>query len=262
MATAAFVSFRESLDTDDVVRWPAASFGAVNDTHGPHAGKRLNQTRMLSIVKANQAYGAEIENVAECASFKSIVQKKGMYLNDVGYRIWPGNYGKFLRQLNATATSVGRWRVGPRDQGYGRFARALEQETGSAAITLSLEPGFAAAHRDASGLLNVSLRVVYLDSPDSRDSLDSRGKEQGNGRWVMSYPAADGKRGTAMSVTRTGSGRWKVAQANVLMAPTDVAVAASAACDFELRSLDVKDEVFSLVEVLVHPALKLADSSG
>jgi hypothetical protein len=56
-----------------------------------------------------------------------------------------------------------------------------------------------------------------------------------------------------MSVTRTGSGRWKVAQANVLMAPTDVAVAASAACDFELRSLDVQDEVFSLVEALAHP---------
>jgi hypothetical protein len=107
-----------------------------------------------------------------------------MYLNDVGYRIWPGNYGKFMVQLNASASSVGRWRVGPRDQGYGRFARALEQRSGRTSIRVSLEPGFAAAHRaptastsaEGGGSLNVTVRVVYLD--------------EGRGRWQASlFPA-------------------------------------------------------------------------
>jgi hypothetical protein len=162
MATAAFLSFRDALDTDDTARWPVEVFGAVNDTHG-HTG-RLNQTRMLRIAAEMRAYGARIENVAECAALKSIVQKKGEYLNDVGYRIWPGNYAKFMRQHDAAATSVGRWRVGPKDQGYGRFARALEQRTGRTAMRLSLAPHFASAHRDVTtGLLNVTLRVVYFD---------------------------------------------------------------------------------------------------
>jgi hypothetical protein len=73
-ARAAFVSFRDSLDTDDVQRWPVERFGAVNDTHGKFAGRRLNTTRMQSIASACKAYGAEIQSVAECSSFKSIVQ--------------------------------------------------------------------------------------------------------------------------------------------------------------------------------------------
>ena len=238
-AKAAFVSFRESLDTDDVMRFPVESYGAVNQTHGRFAGKRLNSTRVLAIAAARKAYGAEIEDIAEATSFKSIVQKKGMFLNDVGYRIWPDNYAKFMAQLNASASSVGRWRVGPRDQGHGRFARALEQESGKVAIRLALAPGFAAAHRadGGAGLLNATLRVAYFDG--------------GRGRWAMTYRAtAEGGRGTAMTVAGQGTGRWAVAQASVLVAPASSA--APGAYDFELRSLDASDECFSLVEVLVN----------
>ena len=69
------------------------------------------------------------------------------------------------------------------------------------------------------------------------------------GRWTLSYPAVDGKRGTAMTVVGVGSGRWKVAQANVQMAPTDQEEGGK--FDFQLRSLSAQNEVFSLLEVLV-----------
>lgn len=194
---------------------------------------------MLRIAEEMHEYGAKVENVAECASLKSIVQKKGMYLNDVGYRIWPSNYAKHMRQHNATATSVGRWRVGPKDQGYGRFARALEQKTGKIAMRLSLTPNFASAHRDVtSGALNVTLRVVYFDV--------------GDGRWTLSYRGTSGARGTAMTVSNGDTGRWKVAKAIVLMVPTDASGANH--FDFELRSLNKKNEVFSVIEVLVNTA--------
>ena len=145
-------------------------------------------------------------------------------------------------QHNATATSVGRWRVGPKDQGWGRFARALEQTTGRTAMRLSLAPRFASAHRDATtGSLNVTLRVVYLD------------KGKGAGRWTLSYPSSTGGRGTAMTVSRDNTGRWKVAVATVQMRPTDTDVAESGGSfDFELRSLSHKNEVFSVIEVLVN----------
>ena len=245
-ATAAFVSFRESLDTDDVARFPVGQYGAVNQTHGKFAGKRLNTSRVLAIAAARRARGARVEDVAEACSFKSIVQKKGNYLNDVGYRIWPDNYGKFMAQIDPAGSSVGRWRVGPRDQGYGRFARALEQASGRTAIRLALAPGFAAAHRvgggggAAVGLLNVTVRVVYFD--------------EGHGRWTMGYRAtAAGEHDTAMTVTQTDSGRWAVAVASVLLAPVGAGGGGKVGgFDLELRSLDAKDEVFSLVEVLVN----------
>ena len=64
----------------------------------------------------------------------------------------------------------------------------------------------------------------------------------------------------AMTVERAGSGRWRAAQADVVMVPTDgrpgpVRAASTSYFDFELRSLSRHDEVFSLMEVLVHPAL-------
>lgn len=111
-------------------------------------------------------------------------------------------------------------------------------------MRLVLAPQFASEHRDANGLLNVSLEVAYFDD--------------GTGRRELSYPAAGGKRGVAMTVARADSGRWKVARADgVMMAPTDgegAEAGGQGGFDFELRSLDEKDEVFSLMEVLVNTA--------
>ena len=104
-ATAAFVSFRDSLDTSDVARFPVAEFGPVNLTYGHTA--QLNGTRIANIAHSLAAYGARVDSVNECRSVKGIVQNKGMFLNDVGWHIWPGNYQKNMRQINASATSVG-----------------------------------------------------------------------------------------------------------------------------------------------------------
>lgn len=41
------------------------------------------------------------------------------------YNIWPGNYGMYLEQIEANETSIGYWRVGSKEQPYGRFARGL-----------------------------------------------------------------------------------------------------------------------------------------
>ena len=233
-AAAAFVSFRDSLDTADVARFPETEFGPVNNSHGKT--DQLNGTRMLRVAHSMAAYGARVDDVNEARSRKSIEQKKGNSLNDVGWHIWPGNYQKYMQQVDPAATSVGRWRVGPKDQGFGRFARSLDQESGRTAIRTALEPHFASSHRDDKGMLNVTLRVVHLD--------------EGVGRWTLEYFAAGGGPATAMTIAGTGSGRWKVAESNVAMAPCD---GQGPGFDFELRSLDRQNDVFSLMEVLVQP---------
>ena len=112
----------ESLDTADTERFPVAQFGPVNLTHG-----HTDQMSMRNIAEAMARYGAR-QDGEEARSRKSISQKKGMHINDVCWRCWPGNYGRYIEQLDPLATSVGRWRLGPKDQPHGRFARALELE--------------------------------------------------------------------------------------------------------------------------------------
>lgn len=229
--TSAFVSFRDSLDTDDTARFPEATFGTVNVSG--EAG--LNGARMQLIAEAFKAYGARVDDVNEAKSRKSVVQKKGMFLNDVCWRCWPGNYAKFMDQLNATETSVGYWRVGDVEEPYGRFARGLHQQSGKSAIRLKLQSGFASAHRDVAGLLHTSLRVVYFDN--------------GAG-WTLTYPSAGGGRGVAMCINHTGTGRWMDATANITVAA--VGESEGGEFDFELRSLrDETDPIFSLIEVMV-----------
>ena len=57
-------------------------------------------------------------------------------LNDACYRVWPGNYERFLTQLDVDSTSFGVWRVGPKDEIFGRYARVVAQKAGSSTGTL------------------------------------------------------------------------------------------------------------------------------
>ena len=263
-AAAAFVSFRDSLDTDDVVRFPESEFGPVHDTSG-HTS-RLNQTRLQLIANAFEKYGAVLENAEEAASMKSVVQKKGMYLNDVGYRIWPGNYHKFMTQNSPATTSVGHWRLGPLQQGYGRFARGLEQSTGKTAIQTLLANQFASTHRNADGKLNITCEVVYFD--------------EGSSNWTLTYQYnKHGARAVGMNVRTANTGRWQVAKADFIIYPAasksnsnnknnnntntntntnssrkeDANGKSVPLYDFELRSVnDQHDAKFSILEVVVN----------
>lgn len=232
-ATSAFVSFRDSLDTADVQRFPEDEFGSVNMT-GKHSN-RLNGKRFKKIAQSMAPYGARVDDVKEASAIKSVVQKKGMHLNDVGYRIWPGNYGKYLLQINASDSSVGYWRVGPRNQGYGRFARGLDHKNRKTAIRTALEPFWSLNHRGPQGQLRVTVRVAYYDA--------------GNGSWTLSYPQPGGGRGIGMRVKLKNEEKWNVASAEVVMAPRDGS--GEGLEDFELRSPDAADVIFSLLEVAV-----------
>ena len=124
---AAFISFRDSLDTANTRRWPVAKYGKVDDAKDPDS--KANANRMSKIARDYAAFGAKLEDPDEAADKRSVIQKKGNYLCDVCWRCWPTNYGRYIVQLRPYETSVGWWQQGPRDQAYGRFACGLHHAT-------------------------------------------------------------------------------------------------------------------------------------
>ena len=218
-ARAAFVSFRDSLDTADVTRWPVSRFGPVNDTKDPD--RFVNRKRMMQIAALNAHRGASL-GTTDGAFYKAGVhQKKAMDLYDVCWECFQGNYGMFLTQLDPLATSVGWWQLGPREQPYGRFARGLEQGSGRDTIKLRLDPRFGATGQAAL------VRIVYFD--------------RGDGRWALGYGGS-----AAASVQKHNTRSWLVAEVNItLLAPH------TGSSHLTLSSLDRQDDIFSLVEVLL-----------
>ena len=218
-ARAAFISFRDSLDTADVVRWPVSTFGPVNDTKDPD--RLVNRHRMQQIATLNAHRGASL-GTTDGAFFKAGVhQKKAMELYDVCWECFRGNYGRFLTQLDPPGSSVGWWQLGPRDQPYGRFARGLEHSSGRNTIRLRLDPQFGTTGQRALA------RVVYFD--------------RGDGRWALGYGGA-----AAASVKKHNTLSWLVAEVNItLLAPR------TGSSHLTLSSLDRQDDVFSLIEVLL-----------
>ena len=116
-APAAFISFRDSLNTEDTERWPEAKYGKVSEipwTNGTTPPScNANEERMKLIAKEFQEFGAQLESPKEASNPESIAQKKGMHLNDVCWNCWPGNYFRYIKQIDPTGTSVGWWRLGP-----------------------------------------------------------------------------------------------------------------------------------------------------
>lgn len=178
-APAAFISFRDSLNTDNTKRWPVNTYGPVDDPRDPD--RKANTQRMSKIAKDFAKFGAKLDDPAEAADKRSVIQKKGNHLADVCWRCWPTNYGRYLTQKNPYKTSVGWWQQGPRDQPYGRFARGLHHATQKTKMTVSVT---------GVSITNATAAVVYLDRGHKRWSLGLNGaarlttKCQGTGRWV------------------------------------------------------------------------------
>ena len=219
-APAAFISFRDSLNTEDTARWPEAKYGKVaeipwtNGTLPPNCN--ANKKRMKLIAEDFKQYGAKLESAKEASDPRSIVQKKGMHLNDVCWNCWPGNYFRYIKQIDPTETSVGWWRVGPKQQGYGRFARGLEHATGRKLITLQLDPKFKT--------MNATATVVYFNA--------------GRGSWSIAYNGE-----TKGTIVKTSTDSW-ITTAKIPLGSI------SGNGKITLFSPDQKDSIFSLLEIL------------
>jgi hypothetical protein len=214
-----WIALRDGLDASDAERFPEQVYGSMS------AGK--NKQRYLGIAEAFAAYGARQDDADAMnkTSFEA--------LNDVGWRIYPGNYQMWMYQLDPNATSQGLWRVGPQDQPYGRFARRFDAASDKNTMYFDIDDRFF-FERPLDGGYPVTIRVVYLD--------------QGTGQWALKYDAQGDSQKTALAVTKTDSGRWK--EQTVTVNDAYFGNRGPSKADLMLVNLDGEDDTFHMIEVV------------
>ena len=109
---------RDGLDVADTVRWPEQTYG---DVAGGKCLARCNA--IIAAVNQTQTRWPPRLDAPDTKGCGSGRGRGG--LNDVGYRVVPGNYHNYLEQIDADATTVGAWRIGPEDELFGRYGRSL-----------------------------------------------------------------------------------------------------------------------------------------
>jgi len=169
----AFCALRDGLDASDFERFPASVFGG-------REGKKKDIDRYLKIAEAYARYGARMDD-PEKAIGGGMVNRKRQGYNDVGWGILPGNYCRFLTQVDPGSGDVGLWHVD--DTIYGRFARAFEHKSGKKQLRFQLHKDFKAE--------KLEVRVTYLD--------------KGKGSWSLGISGTFFKR----VFCNTNSGKWK-----------------------------------------------------
>lgn len=209
---------RDGLDYTDAKRFPEDKFGAVG-----RAGE--NKERYAAIAKAMAPFGAAQSKVPAARR----TNWKGM--DDIGFEIFQGNYELYLHQIAANETSQGLWRVGSKDQMYGRFARRFDHESGKDIMFFDIEDAFFG--EPLQGRYEVEVRVVYFD--------------EGRGKWALKYDAVSNPDKTALEVTKTGTSLWKAVRVTL----TDAYFGNRGArqSDLALVNLDTENDTFHLIEI-------------
>jgi hypothetical protein len=169
----AFCALRVGLDASDFARYPASEFGGVE-------GRKRDLERYMKIAAAYAKYGARMDD-PEKAIGSGMVNRKRMGYNDVGWGILPGNYCRFLEQLEPGSGDVGLWNID--ETIYGRFARSFEHESGKTQMRFKLDEQF---NCDA-----VDVHITYLD--------------RGQGSWSFGVSS----QAERTLVQNTDSGEWK-----------------------------------------------------
>ena len=201
-APAAFCALRDGLEASDFDRFPAAKFG------GKPENKR-DAERYLKIAESFAAYGARMEDPQK-ATGGGMINRKAKGPNDVGWGTLPGNYSRFLTQIDPGSGDVGRWNID--ETLYGRFGRSFEHESGKKQMHFQLDAGFNAQ--------KVKVTVTYLD--------------KGTGSWSIGLPGKDDTK----IFQNKNSGGWKTES-----------VTSSGISDLVLKYESGDDTTFHLIEV-------------
>lgn len=217
-STGVWVALRDGLDVADTERFPEDVYGAED--------RGRNQSRYRRILAEFAPYGAQQNDmdVLNRTSWDA--------LNDLGWRIYPGNYEMWLFQRDPNATSQGLWRVGSQEQPYGRFARRTDAASGKQAMYFDVDDRFF-FDQPLNGTYAVTVRVVYLD--------------QGTGTWTLQYDAIGNPQQTAITATKTNSGLWR--EATIVLDDAYFGNRAPRDSDLMLVNPDADDDTFHMIEL-------------
>jgi hypothetical protein len=176
----AFCALRDGLDASDFVRFPAAEFGGK-------PGRKRDKDRYLKIAMAFANHGARMDD-PDKALGGGMLNRKRSGSNDVGWGILPGNYSRFLTQIDPGSGDVGWWNID--DSIHGRFARGFDHQAGKTRMRFVLDPAF---FGDPGIPHAVTVSITWLD--------------KGTGAWSLRSWSADGQ-GVVMRIRNKNSGKW------------------------------------------------------
>ncbi|MEO7522724.1 MAG: hypothetical protein ABIT58_01445 [Ferruginibacter sp.] len=262
-ATGAFCVFRDVLDVNDTKRFPEDKYGQVSLDGAKKGGRKkdlenenanagsgnsiikmedVNPARLQSILKEFAPYGAKNGTTpqedkvvySDDEKLQPKMRKENLrrdlqdkYFDDFGADLVPGNYNKFLDQYSPNTTSRGRWRIGPVDQPFGRFARSFDHSAGMNEMFFALDKNFYAD----KGKQQMTLSVTYFD--------------KGNGTWTLNF--YDGNKKTqAYEAQCKNTGRWVTKSVNI---PVVVNQKLDHDTDFTLKYTGGDDTIFGMFEV-------------
>ncbi len=145
----------------------------------------------------------------------------------------PGNYSRFISQIDPENTSIGLFRIdGPitsESPVYSRFGRSFENSTGKNAMYFQMHDDII---QGSPG--EVTINIIYYD------------KIKGS-TWELKYDAGKGKLKTAKTITCLGDKKWKT----ITFAVSDAVLNQNGpkGSDFALVNTDKKDDIFHMIEV-------------
>jgi hypothetical protein len=157
--------------------------------------------------------------------------------NDSAWGDVPGNYERFITQLNPTNTSKGVWRIYGATNGtltssshpFDRFGRRFDHANGKDAMYFDINDSLVTSLGQ-----RVELTVIYRD--------------KGTGQFALLYDAVTNSQKTAFTVTKSNSLTWKT---NTVVV-TDWAFAnrGPKGADLVLTNLGTEDTIFHSVELI------------
>jgi subtilisin-like proprotein convertase family protein len=223
-ARGGFCIFHEGLASDDTTKFPTAIYGSP--------ASKSNTARYTTICAAYASQGAKMDDL-NAATLGQVAQRREQIgFNDAGWGIWPGNYERFITQMDPDSTSKGLWRVNgtltTSSHPYDRFARRFDNASSRNTMYFDINDNLLPSVGQ-----RVRLSVDYLD--------------RGTGQFAMRYDAVGNNQKTAFTVTKTGSNTWKTASAIV----TDWVFRNQGpnGSDLILVNLDSDDDIFHKLEV-------------
>ena len=201
----AWAVLRDGLDVADTSRFPEATFGSVDK------GKNLARcTAIVDFVSKTQTRHPPRLDAPSNKSCGSGRRRLG--LNDAGYQVYPGNYNGFLRQRDADASSYGAWRIGPREEIFGRYGRSVVPSSAGMAFEV-----LGGVFGDYEG--DVHVRVVFFRPERTASSASAD--------FVVAYSTTSTLSGgadraskcvsKAISTAKDGEGHWVEARFTVAL---------------------------------------------
>src|SRR6478735_5170749 len=223
-ATNALCALKDALDASDSERFPASQYGTTD---------RYNTARYSNIYNSFSPYGAKLEDIS-VATGSEYAGLSASGTNDVGWHLLPGNYERFLHQINPNATSAGFWNIDDehKDVMYGRFGRGFDIANNKNALYFDVEDNFF-RNKPLNSAYPITIEITYYDD--------------GKGSWQLYYDAKSTSNKLAATVTCTNSGTWK--KRTITLSDAYFANRSTKGADFYIKNAGNENVIFSTVEL-------------